>query len=153
MVCTCFVAPFVWLSNVRTDNNITSLEKGLCPPSLSHRGPHPADSGGLGGSRAELVESQRRWGAREQAILKQPPALDALGSQALIVLPQELHGVVVLPQTSIAIPLAPQLGSHARRINVLLHPELVELTASGQLSASVGMFVCVELQYDVKMSQ
>lgn len=102
--------------------------------SSPHRGPHPADPLGLGGSRAELVEAQGRCAAGEQAIFKQPPALEALGSQVLEVLPQELDGVVVLPQTFVAVPLAPQPGSHARGVNTLLHPELAELAALCHLS-------------------
>lgn len=104
-------------------------------------------SGGLRGSGAELVESQRRCATREQAVLKQSPALEALGFQALIVLPQKLHGVVVLSQTLVAVPLAPQPVSHACGVNALLHLEPVELKASGQLSPSVGMTV----QYDVNI--
>lgn len=127
-----FLYIFKWQYNTPTS------EKSHCPPSLSHRGPHPADSVGLGGSRAELVKSQRRRTTREQTILKQPPALEGLGFQTLVVLPQKLHGVVVLSQTAIAIPLAPQPGGHACSINALLHRELLELTESGQLSASVG---------------
>lgn len=97
------------------------------PPSISHRGPHPADSVGLGGFRAELLESQRRRGTREQVILKHPPALETLSSQSLVILTQKLHRFVVLPQTFIPIPLAPQPGGHACGVNALLHPELVVL--------------------------
>lgn len=64
--------------------------------SLSYRWPHPANSRGLGRSRSELVEAQRRCSTREQIILKQPPALDALGPQGIVVLTQELHSLVVL---------------------------------------------------------
>ena len=110
----------------------------------SHRGPHPADSVGLGGFRAELVEPQRRRSAGEQAILEQLPAPEALGLQTLEVLPQILDGVVVLPQAVVAIPLAPQLGGHAGGTNGLHHPERTQ--AQGQLSLFVGCFVRVEQQ-------
>lgn len=117
--------------------------------SFSHRGPHPADATGLGGSRAELVESQRRWGAREQTILKQPPTLVALGSQALEVLPQKLHSVVVLSQAFLAIPLAPQPQSHACRVDGLPHQD----SFGSADTFCWTLFGCVELQYDLKMPQ
>lgn len=116
----------------------------LCPPSLSHRGPHPADSVGLCGSRAELVESQGRRGAGEQSILKQFPALEGLGFETLVILTQKLHGPVVLSQTFIAVPLAPQPSGHACCANGLLHPELAELPATGSTCRSLlDAYECV----------
>lgn len=91
---------------------------------------------GLGGSWAQLIKSQRRCSSGEVTILKQPPTLDTLGFQALKILTQELHSVVVLSQTFIPIPLTPQPISHACGVDTVLHPELAELR--GQLSPSVG---------------
>lgn len=106
---------------------------------------------GLGGSWAELVESQGRCAAGEQTILKQLPAPEALGSQVLEVLPQELDGIVVLSETFVAVPLAPQPGSHARGVNALLHPELAALAALCHSSPPRWMSarVRVERQWDV----
>ena len=121
-------------------NNVLALP----PPLRSHRGSHPADSVGLGGPRSELVEPQGRRGALEQAVLEQPPAPEALGSQGLVILTQELHRVVVLPEAFVAIPLAPQPGGHARGVNALLHhPELAELTVKGSTVALRWNFLYV----------
>ena len=108
-------------------------------PPISHRGPHPADSGGLGGSGAELIESQRWRRTSKHIVLKESPTAEALGSQRLVVLTQKLHRIVVLSQTLITIPLAPKPGSHACGINGRLHhPELMELTT--QQRSLLGVF-------------
>lgn len=89
---------------------------------------------GLGGPGAELVEPQRGRAAGEKVVLKQPPALEALGSQALVVLAQKLDGLVVLAQTFVAVPLAPQPVGHACGIDALLHRQ-------GHLSDSCRMTI------------
>lgn len=88
---------------------------------ISYRGPHPAHPGGLRGPQAELVESQGGRAAGEKVVLEQPPTLEALGSQALVVLAQKLDSLVVLPQTFFAVPLVPQPVGHARGVDALLH--------------------------------
>lgn len=99
-------------------NSLSVLD--LCR-SISYRGPHPAHPGGLGGPRAELVESQRGRAAGEKVVLEKPPALEAVGSQALVVLAQKLDGLVVLTKTFVAVPLAPQPVGHACGVDALLH--------------------------------
>ena len=85
-------------------------------------------------------------------VLKQPPALETLGLQILVVLTQKLHSLVILSQTFITVPLAPQLGGHTRGDNGPLHPELLRGTV-GSAVTLCRMFVGVKLQYDVRMSQ
>lgn len=51
------------------------------------------------------------------------------------VLTQELHGVVVLPQALVSIPLVPEPGSRTGGMNLWLHhPESVDLAAQNALS-------------------
>lgn len=99
----------------------------LSPPHQSHRWSHPAHSGGLGGSGAEFLKSQRGHSGREVSVLKQPPTLHALGLQLLKILTQELDCIVVLAQTLIPVPLAPQPVGHARGTDLFPHSELAEL--------------------------
>lgn len=118
-------------------------------PPQTHRRSQPANSGGLGGSRAQFVESQRGRSGREVGVLKQPAALHTLGLQPLKILTQELDGVVVLAQSSIPVPLAPQPVGHASGVDPLPHwHSEIRPTVVGWLGVCVC--VCAPLQCDVK---
>lgn len=124
---------------------LTICLRQICgsPAHQSHRWSHPAHSGGLGGFGAEFIKSQRGHSGREVSVLKQPPALHALGLQPLKILTQELDGIVVLAQTFIPVPLAPQPVGHARGVDPFLHSELAELNqADRQLQLGLRL-VCV----------
>lgn len=114
------------------DANIS--DKIVCLNDVSHRGPLPGHPVGLGGPGAELVEPQRGRAAGEKVVFEQPPALEALGSQALVVLTQKLDGIVVLAKTFVTVPLVPQPVGHACGTDLFLHRR-------GHLSGSCRMTV------------